>query len=300
MRAVLCPKSGSPEVLQYTETAKPIPKDNEILVKVHYATVTAGDVIMRRFSRVLLAVLGALFGFKAMKIPGVEYAGEVEETGSGVSAFKKGDAVFGTTTGLTYGANAEYVCVPENPKMGVITHKMEEVSYKEAAAASVGSMTAMQLLKRADIEAGDKVLIYGASGSVGTYAVQLATHFGAEVAGVCSTSNTDLVQSLGADQVIDYTKTDFTQNGETYDIIFDAVGKISKSGCASSLAESGRFATVKSPTSEKVDELEYVQKLIAKGEVKVVIDKEYPLEQIVEAHRYVESGHKKGNVVIQV
>ena len=300
MKAAVCPKAGSPDVLQYTEEAKPVPKAHEVLIKVHYATVTSGDVKMRRFSRLVLAIVGTLFGFKAMKIPGIEYAGEVEETGSEVTSFMKGDAVSGTTTGLRYGANAEYVCVPEKPKIGVITRKPQGVTFKQAAAATVGAMTALQLLKGAKIKAGDRVLIYGASGSVGSYAVQLAKHFGAEVTAVCSTSNLELVRSIGANHVIDYTKEDFTLNGQQYDIVFDAVGKLSKSRCRNSIAGNGRYTSVRSLTREKVDELEYVQELAASGEVKVLIDREYPLEQIAAAHGYVESGRKKGNVVIHV
>lgn len=300
MKAVICPKSGPPEVLQIAEVTRPVPKPGEILVKVHYATVTRGDVHLRRIPRLVLAVVGTLFGFKAMKIPGVEYAGEVEDIGSRVTLFEKGDTVSGSTTGLRYGANAEYVCVPEKPKHGVITGKPNGISFKQAAAAIVGAMTALQFLKRVEIESGDSVLIYGASGSVGSYAVQLAKHLGAEVTGVCSTSNRDLVRSIGADRIVDYTKEDFTRNGQRYDVIFDAVGKFSKSRCSGSLATGGRYITVKTPTREKVEELEYVQQLVASGEVKVLIDREYPLDEIVEAHAYVESGRKKGNVVIHV
>jgi NADPH:quinone reductase-like Zn-dependent oxidoreductase len=241
-----------------------------------------------------------LFGFKIMKIPGVEYAGEIEETGERVTSFKKGEAVCGTTTGLRYGANAEYVCVPENPKQGVITGKPEGITFKQSAAAIVGAMTALQFLKRADIKAGDSVVVYGASGSVGSYAVQLAKHFGAVVTGVCSTSNLELVRSIGAAHTIDYTSEDFTLNGKQYDVIFDAVGKISKSKCTDSLAEGGRYVSVRSPTREKVEELAYVQDLVEAGEVQALIDREYPLEQVDEAHRYVESGRKKGNIVIRV
>jgi NADPH:quinone reductase-like Zn-dependent oxidoreductase len=280
--------------------AKPIPKAHEVLVKVHYATVTRGDVTMRKISRLVLAVVGTLFGFKPMKIPGVEYAGVVEETGGEVTLFNKGDAVIGTTTGLSYGANAECTCVPEKPKNGVITHKAKDLSFKQGAAATVGSMTALQLLKAAKIKEGDRVLVYGASGSVGSYALQLAKHFGAEVTGVCSTGNLELIRSIGADRLIDYTAEDFTRSGQEYDIIFDAVGKLSKSKCSHSLADAGRYTSVRRPTREKVDELEYVQELVASGKVKVLIDREYPLEQIVEVHRYVESGRKRGNVVIHV
>ena len=300
MKAVICPKSGPPEILQVAEIQRPVPKDGEILVKVRDATVTRGDVHLRRMPRPVLALVGALFGFKAMKIPGVEYAGEVEEIGGGVTSFKKADAVSGTTTGLGCGANAEYVCVPEKPKHGVIIRKPKGITFEQAAASIVGAMTALQFLNRAEIGSGDRILIYGASGSVGSYAVQLAKHLGAEVTGVCSTSNLDLVRSIGADRILDYTKVDFTRDGQRYDIIFDAVGKLSKSRCRGSLTAGGRYVTVRTPTREKAAELEHVQKLVAAGEVKVLIDRVYPLEQIVDAHRYVESGRKKGNVVIHV
>ena len=300
MKAVICPKSGPPEVLQVTEAVKPVPEADEVLIKVHYATVTRGDVHLRKIPRLVLSIVGALFGFKAMKIPGVEYAGEVEETGGDVTRFRKGDAVSGTSTGLSRGANAEYLCVPEKSKQGVIARKPVALTFKQAAAATVGAMTALQLLKAAGIEAGDKVLVYGASGSVGSYAVQLARHFGAEVTGVCSTTNLDLVRSIGADHTIDYTREDFTMNEKKYDLIFDAVGKLSRSKCGNSLAGNGRYTSVRRPTREKVEELEYVQKLAASGEIKVLIDREYPLDKIVEAHAYVESGRKRGNVVIHL
>ena len=300
MRAVLCPKSGPPEVLQVSEVKKPFPQAGEILVKVRCATVTRGDVVLRRIPRAVLAVLGALFGFKAMKIPGVEYAGEVEEIGGNVTSFNKGDPVYGTTTGMRFGANAEYVCVPEKPKQGVIARKPAAIAFEQAAASTVGAMTALQLLKRSQIKSGDKVLVYGASGSVGSYAVQLAKHFGAAVTGVCSAANLDLIRSIGADQVVDYTMEDFTVNGQRYDIIFDAVGKLPKSRCGDSLTAAGRYTSIKSPTRERIAELEYVQERVASGEIEVLIDREYPLEQIVEAHRYVESGRKRGNVLIRI
>ena len=300
MKAVLSPKAGPPEVLQYTEIDKPHPKANEILIKVRRATVTIGDVKMRKFSRLVLAIVGLVFGFKPMKIPGIEYAGDVEATGDRVTGFSTGDPVCGTTTGLTFGANAEFVCVPQISRLCVIAIKPESISYADSAAATVGGMTALQLLKRAKLQSGESVLIYGASGSVGSFAVQLAKHFGAVVSAVSSTTNLPLVKSIGADHTIDYTTTDFTQNGQTYDVIFDAVGKTSKSKCEKSLGLSGRFISVKNSTKEKGDELEYIQNLVVSGDIKVVIDREYSLAQIVEAHRYVESGRKKGNVVIEV
>lgn len=300
MKAVFSPRSGSPDVLQLKEMDRPVPKPDEILVKVHFASVTSGDVKLRKFNRAFLTVVGLVAGFKPMKIPGVEYAGVIEEVGTGVTSFSRGEAVCGTTTGLKFGANAEYVCVPEKPRMGVISRKPGNVTFQDAACTPVGSMTALWFLKKAQIKKGKHILIYGASGSVGTYAVQLAKHFGVRVTAVCSSANVDMVSSLGADRVIDYRKEGLGEAGENYNVVFDAVGKIRKSKAAPLLAENGRFVSVKSMTSEKMEEFEYMLKLVESGEVKPVIDKEFPLEQIVEAHRYVDSGRKKGNVAIRI
>ncbi|MBK8021934.1 MAG: NAD(P)-dependent alcohol dehydrogenase [Chloroflexi bacterium] len=297
MKAIVLTKYGSPDGLQLKEVEKPTPRDNEVLIRVYAATVIAGDVVLRRLHP-LLYILFQLFGIKRKRIPGHEFAGEVEAVGKSVTRFKKGDEVFGTTTGLSAGAYAEYVCLPEAWAKGVLAVKPANMTYEEAAAVPVGGMTALYLLKTANIERGQKALIYGASGSVGTFSVQLAKYFGAEVTGVCSTANLELVKSLGADKVIDYTQEDFTQNGQTYDVVFDAVRKLSPSQSKSSLKEKGIYLSVKSSTSEKGENLLFIKELIEAGKIKPVIDRRYALEQTAEAHRYVETGHKKGNVVI--
>lgn len=299
MKAIVLTKYGSPDGLQLQEVEKPVPRDNEVLIRVYAATVITGDVILRRLHP-LIYIVFQLFGIRRKRIPGHEFAGEIEAMGSRVTRFKKGDEVFGTTTGLSVGANAEYVCLPEAWGKGVLAVKPANMTYEEAAAVPVGGMTALSLIKTANIERGQKVLIYGASGSVGTFAVQLAKYMGAEVTGVCSTANLELVKTLGADTVIDYTKEDFTQNGQTYDVIFDAVGKNSSSGSKSSLKEAGRYLSVKSSTNEETENLIFLKELAEVGKIHAVIDRRYPLDQTAEAHRYVETGRKKGNVVITV
>lgn len=300
MKAIVCKKSGKPEVLKLIEVEKPTPKDDEILVKVMASSVTRGDVNLRTIPRFLLRILGFLFGFKPMKITGVEFAGRVEAIGKNVSRFRVGDEVFGTTTGLTYGGNAEYVCVPETSKMGVVTHKPTNMSFLESAVIPVGAMTALDMISRIKIKNGTKVLVYGASGSVGSYALQLAKYFGAEVTAVCSTSNIDLVKSIGADHTIDYTKDDFTKGDKVFDVIFDAVGKIWKWNCKKVLSTNGHFLTVRLPTKERLENLEFLKELAEKGSLKPIVDKTFTLEQVPEAHRYVETGRKKGNVAIYI
>ncbi len=300
MKAIICTKSGSPEVLKLVELERPIPKQNEVLIKVKASSVTRGDVSLRKISRLILVPVGFLFGFKPMKITGVELAGVVEAIGSDVKQFNKGDHVYGTTTGLTYGANAEYVCVPEKSKKGVLVKKPDNISFMDAAVIPVGGMTAFHILRKANIQKGQKVLIYGASGSVGTYAVQIAKYFWAEATGVCSANNSEMVRSLGADNVIDYHNEDFRISTTIYDVIFDAVGKITKSSCKKVLKNNGSFLSVKYPTKEKVEYMHFINELIEKGKLKPVIDKSYTLDRIREAHHYVEQGHKKGNVAITI
>lgn len=300
MKAIVCTKSGSPEVLNLVELDSPIPKQNEILIKVKASSVTRGDVKLRKIPRIILIPIGFLFGFKPMKITGVEFAGVVDAIGSDVKLFNKGDKVYGTTTGLKFGGNAEYVCVPEKSKKGVIVIKPDNISFPDAAVIPVGGMTALHILRKASIQNGHKILIYGASGSVGTYAIQLAKYFGAEVTAVCSTSNLEMVKSLGADKVTDYTKDDFTKGKVIYDVVFDAVGKISKSSCKNVLNKKGSFLSVKYPTKEKVEYLIFLNGLIESGKLKPVIDRKFSIDKIRDAHSYVEQGHKKGNVVILV
>ncbi len=307
MKAAIYEKYGAPEVLHLSEIEKPVPKDDEVLVKVVATTVAAGDIRMRAFkvpaalwlpARLALGLRGP-----KRKVLGMEISGVIEAAGKSVTKFKVGDEVF-AETGFGNGY-AEYIVLPETPATKSnsvirIAKKPENLTFEEAATVPVGGLTALIFMRKANIQKGQKILIYGASGSVGTYAVQIAKNYGTEVTGVCSTNNLDLVKSLGADKVVDYTKVDFTKNSQTYDVVFDAVGKISRSLAKRSLQKSGVFLSTWQTLKVEADDLDVLKSLVEAGKLKPIIDRRYSLEQIVEAHRYVEAGHKKGNVVITV
>lgn len=321
MRAMVCKRYGDPGVLELQELEKPLPEDNEIAIKVLASTVTAGDCEMRSFTfpMYLRLPMRLLFGVRKprMKVLGQEFAGIVDSVGEGQKHFKKGDRVVGST-GLKLGANADYVCLPARY---AIVHMPEELNYEQAATIPTGGMNALFFLRKANIQAGQKVLIIGAGGSIGTIAVQLAKHEGAEVTGIDRHEKLDMLSSIGADKVIDYEREDFTANGEVYDVILDIVGKNTFSQAMGSLKPTGvylisnpslskvlqRFITRKKKGQKvfvgvadyKAHDLRYLSDLFAEGKIRAVIDRTFPLEELSQAHRYVESGAKKGNVVIR-
>lgn len=296
MKAVIYKKYGSPDVLQLSEIPKPVPKNNEVLIKIHATTVTAGDWRLRKADPFLVRIFNGLFRPTRVKILGFEVAGVIEETGSAVTAFKKGDPVF-ASCGFRFGGYAEYTCLKVSDLIAV---KPANMRFEEAAAVPIGGLTALRFLKQAGIKAGDKVLIYGASGSVGSFAIQIAKAMGAAVTAVCSTANLDLVKKLGAEQVIDYTKLDYSSVKERFDIVFDAVGKTSSSAGKKILKPEGRFVTVKKNPKSAKNDLLYLKELIEAGKLISVIDRRYTLETIREAHAYAESFRKKGNVVVNI
>jgi NADPH:quinone reductase-like Zn-dependent oxidoreductase len=293
MKAMLSKRFGSAERLALVDVPMPTPGDGEILIRVHATSVTPGDVILRKMPRLVTRLVGET----PKSIPGNEYAGEVTAVGAAVSTFQVGDRVFGTTSGLAAGSHAEYVVVPA---AGVVATIPAGVGYQQAASVPVGAMTALHFLRAGGVAAGARVLVNGASGSVGSFAVQIAREMGAHVTGVAGASNTELVGSLGAHHVVDYTEEDFTEGDRRYDVIFDAVGKVSARRAKRALADDGRFVTTRARRRETVEELLSVRDMMAAGAVGAVIDRTYTLGEIADAHRYVQQGHKRGNVVVLV
>jgi NADPH:quinone reductase-like Zn-dependent oxidoreductase len=306
MKAVICTKYGQPEVLQLKEVEKPTPKENEICIKIYATAVTVSDCIVRsgKVSVLLWLPMRLAIGLIKPRQPilGIVFAGEVETIGKNVELFKEGDQVFGWDLFPAFGTYAEYKCIS---KEGMISIKPKNVNYTEAAAIPYGGLLALSYLRKGNILNGQKILIYGASGAVGTSAIQLAKYYGAEVTGVCSTTNLNLVKSLGADRVIDYTKEDFTESGILYDLIFDSVGrrkfKKTKKQCNRVLTQNGKCISVDDGSPHlNIKDLILLKELVETGKITSIIDSIYTLKQIVEAHKYVDKGHKKGNVIITI
>ena len=296
MKAVVYEKYGSPDVLDIRDIPRPVPKDHEVLIKVIATTVTAGDWRLRKADPFLARIFNGLFKPTRVKVLGFELAGIIEEVGKKVTAFKPGDEVF-AHCGLRFGGYAEYACLPANELM---TIKPSNLTFEEAAAVPIGGLTAYRFLRQSGLEKNDRILIYGASGSVGTYAIQIARAMGAEVTAVCGTDNIPMVTQLGAHNTIDYKKADFTKINQQFDFIFDAVGKTSKSACKSILLPGGKYLTVKGNPKSSPDDLQRLTQWITAGSIKPVMDRTYTLDQIREVHTYVESFRKKGNVVVRV
>lgn len=309
MKAVICRKYGEPEVLKLEEVAKPIPNDNEICVKIHATAVTNSDIFIRgsKLPFPIIIPFRLMIGITRPRksIIGLVFSGEIESIGKNIKRFKPGDNVFGLT-GFNLGCYAEYMCMKETDSMsGCISLKPENISHEEATMAAYGGLLAFQYLENGDVQIGQKVLIYGASGTTGTLAIQIAKSLGAEVTGVCSTSNLEMVKNLGADYVIDYTKQDSVPNDVTYDFILDAVGKAKtsklKDSCKKALTVKGKYVSIDNGDLKLYSHrLDKIKDYVESGKIKPVMDKIYSLDEIVEAHRYVEKGHKKGGVAITV
>lgn len=303
MKAVICTEYGQPEVLKIVEVAKPTLKEHEVLVKIFATTVHIGDTRIRKANPFLVRLIFGLFKPKKNMILGMEISGEIEAIGKNVTSFKAGDKVF-AYTGSKFGGYAEYICLPEKSKSfiknGLLALKPENLSFEEATTVPAGGLTALKNLQKANISKGQKILINGASGSLGTFAIQLAKYWGAEVTGVCSGKNFEFVKSIGADKVIDYTKEDFTKSSEKYDIVYDAVMKSTKAKCKNILKENGIFLNNSQLPKTEEKDLLFLKGLIEMDKMKPVIDRVYTIEQIIEAHEYVDKGHKKGNVAITI